>query len=298
MNAPKGPRVCGSGVRPRAGTQFHVPPARKRSVSKTPQQNRISTCSIESSSIILLLWRVVIHHSICPIAKLTKMVARNTPGPVEASCNGALVALMLLACLLQHSVSSFQSIHRLHVGQDALRCSRTRNQLRHQFLVSHLHDTNRILAQFSHCSTTTPPRHVLQPVKMSTNGASYDPSADPREKKPRKQGLRFPFPKNNPFRQLLAQLEQLRLVFLTRFKSLPRKLKIVVMMQLLAVSLLLGSAVKRTVELNYSESSASTTTATRLTSRRNKPVEVYYSSFLDLVEKSGKVRAQCVRKDV
>ncbi len=95
---------------------------------------------------------------------------------------------------------------------------------------------------------------------------------------------------NNPLQSFWEQVTKIGYIFVTRFKALPRKIQIVFTIQLFAVSLLLGGASKRTYDYFVSKSGTAAVGSSRAVPlKREKPVEVYYSTFLDLVEKSGKV---------
>ena len=84
--------------------------------------------------------------------------------------------------------------------------------------------------------------------------------------------------KKNPLVKLRVSI----LAFLTRFKSLSRKAKMAFLLQLVALSLILGLGTKRFVDLR--------TGGTPTTIVRQRPAEVSYSTFMDLMESNGKVR--------
>lgn len=101
---------------------------------------------------------------------------------------------------------------------------------------------------------------------------------------------------NNPLQSFWEQVTKIGYIFVNRFKALPRKIQIVLTIQLFAVSLLLGGASKRTYDYFISKSGTAAVGSSRaIPLKREKPVEVYYSTFLDLVEKSGKVSLSIIK---
>jgi len=71
-------------------------------------------------------------------------------------------------------------------------------------------------------------------------------------------------------------------IFIAWFRNLTRAAKIVVTVQLLAMTLVLGQSVKQVVAFRNPSNKSGVTRLVK------KPTEIYYSSFLDLLEKSGK----------
>lgn len=95
---------------------------------------------------------------------------------------------------------------------------------------------------------------------------------------------------NNPLQSFWEQVTKKGYIFITRFKALPRKIQFVLAIQLFALSLLVGGASKQTYDYFVSKSGTTSVGSSRtIPLKREKPVEVYYSTFLDLVEKSGQV---------
>lgn len=79
-------------------------------------------------------------------------------------------------------------------------------------------------------------------------------------------------------KKIVASIIAFQAAFRTRFAALPRKAKLVVLAQLLALGLVVGS-VGRKVYVNTSQGQAAVAA---------RPVEVPYSTFMDMAEISGK----------
>ena len=79
-------------------------------------------------------------------------------------------------------------------------------------------------------------------------------------------------------KKIVASIIAFQAAFRTRFAALPRKAKLVVLAQLLALGLVVGS-IGRKVYVNTSQGQAAVAA---------RPVEVPYSTFMDMAEISGK----------
>lgn len=91
----------------------------------------------------------------------------------------------------------------------------------------------------------------------------------------------------NPIQAIInfvSQLGLLRRIFVARFKSLTKRGKFIVSVQLFAMSMILGISFKQVLDFRTSAS----TSKAGVTRMASKPTEIYYSSFLDLLDKSGK----------
>ncbi len=90
-----------------------------------------------------------------------------------------------------------------------------------------------------------------------------------------------------------TQINKAQSNFRVKFQSLSKKGKLVVSMQLLALMLIFGSATNQVISSVRSQNNGN-----MMKMERSKPVEVPYSVFMDMVEKSGKVRScQCRNKN-
>lgn len=118
----------------------------------------------------------------------------------------------------------------------------------------------------------------------SFNGDFSSESSSPKGNK----GRKFP----NPFallRRLILSINNSRVQFVKRFQLLSRAGKVIVSMQLLAITLLAGSIGRKAYTLQSSRSTATEgATSVLKRSRTAVPVEIPYSTFLDLAEKNGK----------
>jgi hypothetical protein len=194
-------------------------------------------------------------------------------------------------------------------------CTRSNNGVIHRLPSPYIAMFNRgCRFPCSSISTATIPEKKSTVLSMSSS-SYYDEESDPpstnnaKRKKPAKNNNKrsqllqrlyslFNRKSNNPLQSFWEQVAKIRYLFVTRFKALPRKMQIVLTIQLFTISLLLGGVSKRTYDYYVARSGTAaigSSRASRVTSlKREKPVEVYYSTFLDLVEKSGKVRASIV----
>ncbi len=93
--------------------------------------------------------------------------------------------------------------------------------------------------------------------------------------------------KLNPVRLILSgfnKANKMKTNFVTKFKSLSKKGKLLFSIQLFTLMLVLGTGTKQIIRNVRGNSLGSVSAA------RSRPVEVPYSVFMDFVEKSGKVR--------
>ena len=95
--------------------------------------------------------------------------------------------------------------------------------------------------------------------------------------------------KLNPINLILGivnQANKRKSVFVTKFKSLSKRGKLLVTIQLFTLMLIFGTGTKQLI------SNVRGNPAANMRLARSKPVELPYSVFMDFVEKSGKVRFQ------
>jgi hypothetical protein len=123
------------------------------------------------------------------------------------------------------------------------------------------------------------------PKRRRGNKKKMSPLSKNDPNNDRKGGGRGRIP--NPILVIKTLLTRMMLaprVFVIWFKALNRRAKVIVAVQLFAMSLVLGQSVKQVAAFRVGGSAAVTRMA-----KKAKPTEIYYSSFLDLLEKSGKV---------
>lgn len=113
----------------------------------------------------------------------------------------------------------------------------------------------------------------------STNNNSSKEDDDSSKRKRFRAFLK----KNKSPVKLVKRLRATLIASIARFKTLSKAGKTVVMLQLVSLSLILGLGTKRIIDVRTMASSQSPTSIVR-----QRPTEVSYSTFMDLMESSGK----------
>ena len=129
--------------------------------------------------------------------------------------------------------------------------------------------------------------HVLEMSSLQEN----NDSGQQQQQQPNKK--RKLLAKLNPIKLLLKlfyQMNKTQSNLRTKFKSLSKKGKVLFTVQLMTLMIIFGVGTNQLItNIANARGGSTAATATRTRVARSRPVEVPYSVFMDMVEKSGKV---------